>query len=205
MNSLNHRQELPVCFGPCRRATPCPSVVPTGGDAQQATLCGYRIVGLVRPHELVSSDGIEPASRANQAAAFANISRSRFNCRFSRRSQRISSRSWVVSPSASLPSSRSACFTHLLILSTVGSNSRANSPGLPPVPTLQYAGGTQAGTPFYLVALWTPPYLIFERPPNRVNSSLFASLHQGRVKLKLHVHYAIEGEALDGELSPIGC
>ena len=40
----------------------------------------------------------------------------------------------------------------------------------PPVPTLQYAGGTQAGTPFYLVALWTPPYLIFGCPPNRVNS-----------------------------------
>ena len=135
VNSLNHRQELPVCFSPCRRATPLPRVVPAGGDIQQATLCGYRIVGLVRPHELVSSDGIEPASRANQAAAFANISRSRFNCRFSRRSRRISSRSWVVSPSASLPSSRSACFTHLLILSTVGSNSRAYSPGLRPTRT----------------------------------------------------------------------
>ena len=34
---------------------------------------------------------------------------------------------------------------------------------------------------------------------------LVASLYQGRVKLKLHVHYAIEREALDGELSPIGC
>ena len=172
VNSLNHRQELPVCLGPCRRATPLPRVVPTGGDAQQATLCGYRIVGLVRPHELVSSDGIEPASRANQAAAFASISRSRFNCRFSRRSRRISSRSWVVSPSASLPSSRSACFTHLLILSTVGSNSRANSPGLRPTrtnSTIRWRNSN--GYDFYLVALWTPPYLIFGCPPNRVNSN----------------------------------
>ena len=138
VNNLNHRQELPVCLGPCRRATPLPRVVPAGGDIQQATLCGYRIVGLVRPHELVSSDGIEPASRANQAAAFASISRSIFNCRFSRRSRRISSRSPLVNPSASLPSSRSACFTHLLMLSTVGSNSRANSPGLRPHPYQLY-------------------------------------------------------------------
>ena len=170
MNSLNHRQELPVCFGPCRRATPSPRVVPTGGDAQQATLCGYRIVGLVRPHELVSSDGIEPASRANQAAAFANISRSRFNCRFSRRSRRISSRSWVVRPSASLPSSRSACFTSIDTLYSRLKLPR-HSPGLRPTRTNStIRGGTQAGTPFYLVALWTPPYLIFGCPLNWVNS-----------------------------------
>ena len=181
MNSLNHRQELPVCLGPCRHATPLPRVVPAGGDIQQATLCGYRIVGLVRPHELVSSDGIELASRANQAAAFASISRSIFNCRFSRRSRRISSRSRLVNPSASLPSSRSACFTHLLMLSTVGSNSAPTPQACaPPVPTLQYAGGTQADTPFYLVALWTPPYLIFGCPPNRVNSSILKYVPERR-------------------------
>jgi len=39
-----------------------------------------RIAGLVRLHELVDSGGIEPVSRANQAAAFARISRSSRNC-----------------------------------------------------------------------------------------------------------------------------
>jgi hypothetical protein len=48
-----------------------PRVVPAGGDAQHAALRGDRMRGLMAPHELESLDGIEPVSRANQAAAFS--------------------------------------------------------------------------------------------------------------------------------------
>jgi len=64
---------------------------------------------------------------ANQAAAFANISRSSRSTRFSRRSRLSSSRSDVVKPSLRKPSSSAACLTHLRIALAEGSNSRANS------------------------------------------------------------------------------
>ena len=55
----------------------------------------------VRPVTLLVEplEGIDPVSRANQAVAFAKISRSIFTCRSSRRRRRSSSRSGVVSPS----------------------------------------------------------------------------------------------------------
>ena len=70
----------------CRRVQyrqPC--IVPAGGDAQHLAHRGYGISCLVGFHKLEDSGGIEPVSRANQAAAFpekasgrcARISRSR--------------------------------------------------------------------------------------------------------------------------------
>jgi len=53
-----------------RRRSLEPRVVPAGGDFQQAAHHGYRIVGRVCFHELEVSLGVEPVSRANQAAAF---------------------------------------------------------------------------------------------------------------------------------------
>src|ERR671919_1935040 len=63
---------------PCtlRRPTAHPGVVPAGGDAQLPAHRPHWIEGLIRLHELEDSPGIEPVSRANQAAAFAKISRS---------------------------------------------------------------------------------------------------------------------------------
>jgi len=54
-----------------------PRVVPAGGDFQQTAHRGNRIAILVCTHELVDLGGTEPVSRANQAAAFAKISRSK--------------------------------------------------------------------------------------------------------------------------------
>ena len=66
-------------------------------------------------HEPEDFWGTVPVSRANQAAAFASISRSVFSWRLSRRSRRSSSRSSLVSPLALSPSSRSACLIHVRI------------------------------------------------------------------------------------------
>ena len=59
-------------------------------------------------HEFEDRDGLESASRANQVAAFARISRSRRSCLSSRRRRPISSRSGLVRPSSRRPASRSA-------------------------------------------------------------------------------------------------
>ena len=86
---------------PLRRTTFQPRVEAADGDPQQATCrrapsvpdrCGDRIACPVRLHELEDPDGIESVSRANQAAAFARISRSRRSCLFSRRRRASSSR-----------------------------------------------------------------------------------------------------------------
>ena len=70
-----------------------------------------RIVGLIPLPEFEPFDGIDPVSRANQAAAFDKISRSIVSWRFSRHRRPSSWRSSVVRPSARPPSSRSACAT----------------------------------------------------------------------------------------------
>jgi hypothetical protein len=60
---------------PGRRSIP-PRVVATGGNLQHTTHSGYRKFGLVRVYELEDFGGTSPVSRANQAVAFASISRS---------------------------------------------------------------------------------------------------------------------------------
>ena len=126
-----------------RRVRPCPlrgfpaapRVIAAGGDLQQPAHHGNRIHGLVGSHELEDPDGTEPVSRANQAAAFARISRSWRSRRFSRFSRRSSSRSAPVNPSARRPASRSACATQFRIACAEGSNSRDSSSGVRPAPT----------------------------------------------------------------------
>src|SRR6185437_15150416 len=84
-----------------------PRIVATGGDTQQPTHAGNRIVRLVIAHELEPLCGIVFVSRANQAAAFDRISRSSLSWRFSRRSRLSSSRSAVVRPPSPRPALRS--------------------------------------------------------------------------------------------------
>src|ERR1700736_272352 len=110
-----------------RRGWPfLPRVVAAGGDFQYSAHGGDPVTGLIRVHELERRDGTEPVSVANQAAAFAKISRSSRSTRFSRRSRLSSSRSAVVKPSLRRPSSSAACLTHLRIALAEGSNSRAS-------------------------------------------------------------------------------
>src|SRR3984957_11677563 len=88
--------------------------------------------GLVSPYECERRDGVAPVSWANQAAAFASISRSSRNTLISRRSRLSSSRSVVLKPSLRSPSSSPACLIHWRIVSTVGSNSPASAVMLRP-------------------------------------------------------------------------
>ena len=60
---------------PCRGRAIQPRVIATGGDLQDAAQRSHRIVGLIPLHEFQPFDGIDPVSRANQAAAFDKISR----------------------------------------------------------------------------------------------------------------------------------
>ena len=62
-----------------RQLTVSPSVVPARGDAEQTGHLGDGESGLILSHELEGFAGTEPVSRANQAVAFASISRSRRN------------------------------------------------------------------------------------------------------------------------------
>ena len=122
--------QLGIGLGASRRGASTPRVVPARGDTEHAGHRGDAEPSLIRTHEPVVFPG--PISRANQAVAFAKISRSSRSRRTSRRSRRISSRSSVFSPSLRAPASRSACATHFRMASADGSNSRASSPGLRP-------------------------------------------------------------------------
>ena len=130
----SHARAQRLVRGLARRAlTGAPRVVPARGDTEYPGHRGDSKLGLIRSHELVDLPGT--VSRANQAVAFAKMSRSSRSRRFSRRRRRSSSRSAVLGPSPRRPSSRSACTTQLRIACAVGSNSRDNSSGLRPVRT----------------------------------------------------------------------
>ena len=95
---------------------------------------------------------------ANQAVAFAKISRSSFTCRSSRFSRLSSSRSGVVRPSLRRPSSRSARSAHFRIVVAVRSNSFANCSGLRPArtnSTIWFRNSTGYG--FLVPPTVTPP------------------------------------------------
>ena len=53
-----------------------PRIVPAAGDTQHPAHRGQLMIGLIRFHELEDFGGIELVSRANQAVAFAKMSRS---------------------------------------------------------------------------------------------------------------------------------
>src|SRR5271154_4866781 len=117
---------------PCGRRRLTPRIVAAGGDSQYPAHGGNPVDGLIRAHELERRDGTVPVSVANQAAAFAKISRSSRSTRFSRRSRLSSVRSSVVKPSLRRPSSSPACLTHFRMALADGSNSRASSLTLRP-------------------------------------------------------------------------
>jgi len=94
-----------------RHAALAPYRGAAGGGLRDPAHGGDRIDGPIRFHEFEDSGGIEPVSRAKQAAAFAGIWRSRRSRLTSRRRRANSSRSIVVSLSGRSPSSRSACVT----------------------------------------------------------------------------------------------
>ena len=70
------RRATSLTLGTIGTLTASPRVVPAGGDAQHPAHRGHRMTCLIRPHKLEDFDRTEPVSRANQAVAFANISRS---------------------------------------------------------------------------------------------------------------------------------
>src|SRR5271156_55860 len=131
---------------PCGRRRLAPRIVAAGGDSQYPAHGGNPVDGLIRAHELERRDGTVPVSVANQAAAFAKISRSSRSTRFSRRKRLSSARSSVVRPSLRRPSSRPACLSQQRIALVEGSNSRASSLTLRPARTSstirrRYSGG----------------------------------------------------------------
>ena len=113
--------------------TGAPRVVPARGDSEHSGHRGNAALDLIRSDEPVELPG--PVSRANQAVAFAKMSRASRRRGISRRTRRSSSRSAVLGPSPRRPSSRSAGTTQLRSACAVGSNSRDNSSGLRPART----------------------------------------------------------------------
>ena len=108
MNVADARLDDIIVLPAPRPLAVSPCAEPARGDAEHA---GYRRdaeAGLIRSHELERFARTEPVSRANQAAAFANISRSSRSWWSSQRRRRSSSRSALVNPSSRRPSSQSA-------------------------------------------------------------------------------------------------
>jgi hypothetical protein len=103
------------------------------GRHQQGAHPTHRILGLVGSHESEDLGGIDPVSRANQAAAFARISCSSRSRRFSRRNRSNSSRSAAVKAASALSCpAPPLCRTQLRIDSADGSNSRDSSSAVRP-------------------------------------------------------------------------
>ena len=69
MNRLDLRAQGDIGPGARRERPLPPRIVPAGRDPQDPAQRGEAMSGPVRRHELESLDGIEPVSRANQAAA----------------------------------------------------------------------------------------------------------------------------------------
>src|SRR5258708_4613819 len=155
-----------------RRLALCPRVVAARGDSKHATHRSHRIFGLVRRYEPEDFLGVVSASLANQAVAFARISRSTLSLRFSLRRRPSSSRSTLVRTSWRLPPLASACATQLRIVCAVGSNSFASACGLRP----DWTSSTifcrnSGGYSTRLRGIVDLPYPIIEKcPRKRVNS-----------------------------------
>ena len=69
-------RQIGVGGRPSRNWSAPPGVIARGRNLQDAGHCPNRIHGLVRAHEPVNPFGLALLSRANQAAAFARMSRS---------------------------------------------------------------------------------------------------------------------------------
>src|SRR3984957_14033173 len=136
--------------------------------------------GLVSPYECERRDGVAPVSWANQAAAFASISRSSRNTLISRRSRLSSSRSVVLKPSLPSPSPSPACLIHRRIVSTVGSNSRASAVMLrPPRANSTIRRRYSAAYGGWVRGIWKTPFPYPQHPlRNWVNFSLREGLER---------------------------
>jgi hypothetical protein len=128
------RREPGVLDRARRRLAPVPCVKAARGDAEHAAHRSYRKHGLMRRYKPEDPLGFVLASLANQAVAFARISRSVLSCLFSRRSRVSSSRSSVVRPSlpgSGLPASMAACATQLRMACAEQPNSAGQLGGVP--------------------------------------------------------------------------
>ena len=137
MNGANSLDPHGVHRSPGRRSLE-PSVVAAGRDAKHAAHPIHSSFGLVRVHEFVDPMDVLSPLPANQAVAFARMSRSCLTLRFSRRSRTSSSRSVLVIESllrAGLPLSAAACATQVEMLWTLQPNSRASCVGERPACT----------------------------------------------------------------------
>src|SRR5690625_5394421 len=134
MNRPNLFQQLLIFKISGRRAARNPCIIPTGGDAQHPTHGFDWKLGLICSHEFEDFGGTDPVSRANQAAAFARISRSYCRRRFSFTSRLNSCFSSLLAPSSRRTPSISACRIQLLIVFSVGYNSLSSSTTERPLP-----------------------------------------------------------------------
>ena len=105
MNAANALGQDRVVDRSLRRRSITPSVVAAGRDIEYAAHRAHRDSGLVRVHEFEDPMDVLSPFTANQAVAFARMSRSCLSWRFSRRKRASSSRSALLS--TSLP--RRAC------------------------------------------------------------------------------------------------
>ena len=142
VNRLDASPELGIGPCPSRRRTTTPRVVPARGDTEHPGHRGDTETSLIRAHDPVGLPG--RASRANQAVAFANISRSSHRRRFSRRSRRSSSRSSVRSPSLRSPASRPPARPRF---GSPGTTARTREPGPPAHVRTEPGRPSVAGTP----------------------------------------------------------
>ena len=71
MDGPDAREQRRVPDGARTLGTGAPRLVPAGGDTQHPAHGGNRVGGLMRLHDFEDPDGIDPVSRANQAAAFS--------------------------------------------------------------------------------------------------------------------------------------
>ena len=69
-------RQIGVCGRPSRSWSAPPGIIARGRNLQDPGHCTNGIHGLVRAHEPVNPFGLALLSRANQAAAFARMSRS---------------------------------------------------------------------------------------------------------------------------------
>ena len=83
MDQADPAKKHSVLSGPPGDGSPEPDVVAAGGDIQQTAHPANGLGGLMRLYEREDPGGVS-VSRANQAAAFARISRSILSCLFSR-------------------------------------------------------------------------------------------------------------------------
>lgn len=149
----NPVEQFPIRRLPSRRGSLQPPVEAAAGDSQHAAHGTNAELGPVRLHELEDRLGVFVVSLANQAVAFARMSRSSLMRASSRRS-RLTSFESSCSPG---PSARSS---QLRIVCGVGSNSSASDAA---------AGSRQRDQPLS-VLLWIvlrahvyPPWVIVHR------------------------------------------